>query len=439
MGRYYVGLALRRCRQNVGMVALLVLTMALGIASCMTALTIFQALSGEPLPGISEHLYVATMDAREVADKDTGSYDAPHSYLKLTDARALVDAHRARQQVALAQTYTRIGTADGQHAQQVRGLLAYGPVLQMFGVPLRFGRGWSAAEQAANDPVIVIDSDLATALFGRADAVGRSVAFGNRSFRVIGVTAPWKPHTEFLDLPRNEGAVLGQDEQVFVPAQAALAAGEGPLTSGECGKGSPVVSFQSSRLDNCRWLETWVSLESPASVKKWGRFLADYAGTQHASGRFVHKPQAKLYGVTPWMTANHVVPDDVSLNLALAGSFLLLCLVNVAGLLAARFLRRQADVAIRRALGASRRDVFAQHVVETGILGLLGGVVALPLTALGLWIVRMQPVAYGDAARFSPAVFAMLLLLSLGVGLIVGILPAWRVCRQPPALQIKVA
>ena len=61
------------------MVALLVLTMALGIASCMTALTIFQALSGEPLPGISEHLYVATMDAREVADKNTGSYDTPQS------------------------------------------------------------------------------------------------------------------------------------------------------------------------------------------------------------------------------------------------------------------------------------------------------------------------------------------------------------------------
>ena len=83
--------------------------------------------------------------------------------------------------------------------------------------------------------------------------------------------------------------------------------------------------------------------------------------------------------------------------------------------------------------------MFTQHVVETGILGLLGGLVALPLTALGLWIVRMQPVAYGDAAHFSPAVFAMLLLLSLGVGLIVGILPAWRMCRQPPALQIKVA
>jgi putative ABC transport system permease protein len=116
----------------------------------------------------------------------------------------------------------------------------------------------------------------------------------------------------------------------------------------------------------------------------------------------------------------------------------LLCLVNVAGLLAARFLRRQADVTIRRALGASRRDVFTQHLVETGVLGLIGGALALPLTWLGLWIVRMQPVAYADAAHFSVSAFAALLLLSLVVGLVVGILPAWRVCRQPPAMQIKL-
>jgi putative ABC transport system permease protein len=139
------------------------------------------------------------------------------------------------------------------------------------------------------------------------------------------------------------------------------------------------------------------------------------------------------------MTLHHVVPDDVRLNLILAGAFLLLCMVNVAGLLAARFLRRQADVAIRRALGASRRTVFMQHLVETGLLGLLGGTLALPLTWLGLWIVRKQPVAYAEAARFSPAVFASLLLLSLGVGMAVGILPAWRICRLPPAMQIKQA
>jgi putative ABC transport system permease protein len=438
MFRYYLGLAWRRCRQSLSMVALLTLTMAIGIASCMTALTIFGALSGEPLPGISPYLHVATMDARGAVDKNNNDYDKPHSYLNLVDAKALVDAGRARQQVALAQSYTLVGRPDGKQSDQVQGLMAYGPVLGMFGVPLRHGRPWTAEEEASGAPVVVIDSELAQKLFGTEHAVGRSVSMGDRSFRVVGVSAPWKPRTQFLDLPRNQGNVLGQPEQFFVPARSALAAGVGPLTAGECGKGAAIVSFQSAEVDKCRWLEVWVALDTPAAVDAWRQFVVGYADAQHAAGRFVYPPQAALYGVQSWMTANHVVPDDVGLNLALAGAFLLLCLVNVAGLLAARFLRRQADVTIRRALGASRRNVFAQHLVETAVLGLLGGVLALPLTWLGLWIVRMQPVAYADAAQFSPSAFAALLLLSLAVGLVVGILPAWRVCRQPPAMQIKL-
>lgn len=435
---YYLDLARRRCRQNLPMVALLVLTMAIGIASCMTAMTIFGALAGEPLPGISPHLYVATMDARDALDTDDESYKVPQSYLLQEDARALVDAGRARQQVALAQSYIRVGDVEGKVPEQATGLLGYGPLMPMLGVPLRYGRAWTNAEQAAHDPVVVIDANLAEKFFGTENAVGRSVKMGERAFRVIGVSAPWRPHTQFLDLERNMGSVLGQDEQFFLPAGSALDGGVGPTTSGKCGKDAPVVSFQSAEVDKCRWMEVWLALDTPAEVAAYQQFLAGYAEAQHRAGRFAYPPRAALYGTEAWMTQHRVVPDDVRLNAMLAGAFLLLCIVNVAGLLAARFLRRQGDVAIRRALGASKRAIFAQHVVETSVLGLFGGVLALPLTWLGLWIVRMQPVAYAEAARFSPGVFAGLLLLSLAVGVVVGILPAWRVCRQPPALQIKL-
>lgn len=436
---YYLRLALRRCRQNVPMVLLLVLTMAIGIASCMTAMTVFRALSGAPLPGVSPYLYVATMDAREAVDKDNPDYKRPDSLLKLLDAKTLVDAHRAVQQVAVAQSLTTLGDADGKKSTRAYGLMAYGPVLQIFGVPLRYGRPWTEAEQAANAPVLVVDTHVAQKLFGTENAVGRSVMLGKRSFRVIGVSAPWKPRVQIFNLAQNGGSVMGQDENFFVPAQAALDAGVGPFVAGECGKDAPVVSFQSAAVAQCRWMETWVRLDTPVQVGGYGQFLAGYADAQHDAGRFIYPPQAKLYGTQAWMTLNHVVPDDVHLNLMLSGGFLLLCLVNVAGLLAARFLRRQGDVAIRRALGASKRTVFMQHLVETALLGLIGGVLALPLTWLGLWIVRMQPVGYAEAARFSPGVFAILFALSVGVGLLVGILPAWRVCRQPPALQIKIA
>lgn len=437
---YYLHLAWRRCRQGPAMVALLVLTMAIGIASCMTAMTVFGALAGDPLPGISEHLYVVSMDAREVGDRPLDDDDdGLHSYLKTVDARALVDAHRTRRTAALAQSMATLDNPDGSHSEHATGLIGYGPLSGLLGVPLRYGRPWTPAEEAARTPVVLIDADIARKLFGRENVVGRTVEMDGHAFRVVGVTVPWHPRTQFFDLSRNVGNVLGQDESFFVPMQAALDADVGPITSGECGKDAAVVSFQSTKLDRCRWLEVWAEADDASQAAAFGTFVDQYGRAQHRAGRFVAPPQAKLYGTAAWMAAHRVVPDDVRLNLALAGAFLLLCLVNVAGLLAARFLRRQSDVAIRRALGASRRELFVQHLVETALLGLGGGVLALPLTLLGLWIVRMQPVAYADAASFSPAVFGGLLALSLLAGLLVGVLPAWRVCRLSPASQIKTA
>lgn len=433
MFRYYLQLAFRRCRNSPAIVALVVLTMAIGVAACMTALTIFAALEGEPLPGISNHLYVATMDAQEQVSK----YGQGDSLLKLRDAKALVDAHRAPAQVALVTSYTQVENPDGKQSDNVEGLLAYGPALQELGVPLRYGRPWTPAEQASHAPVAVIDSQLALKLFGIANAVGRSVEMSRHRFRVIGVTAPWKPRTAFVDAASNSGP--GDNIQLFLPIGAALDAGVGPSDSGECGKSSVDITFGSVDVQRCRWLEVWVSLPTPGAVAAYQRFLANYADAQHAAGRFVYPPQAKLYRTREWMTLNDVVPGDVQLNVILAGAFLLLCIVNVAGLLTARFLRRQADVAIRRALGAAWRQVFAQHLVESGLLGLAGGVLALPLTWFGMWIVRKQPVAYAEAAQFSWSVFLALLLLSVVVGMLVGVLPAWRVCRLSPASQIKQA
>lgn len=438
---YYLQLALRRCRRSPAVVALVVLTMAIGIAACMTALSIFGALEGQPLPGISNHLYVATMDARETAGKNgnESAYGSADSLLKLRDARALVDAHRAPAQIALTHTYAQVGNPNGKQTDAVTGLLAYGPVLRELGVPLRFGRPWTQAEQTSHAPVAVIDSKLAEKLFGTADAVGRSVEIQQHRFQVIGVTAPWKPRTAFIGAANFGGQVVGSDLQLFLPVGAALDAGIGPETSGECGSSATDMTFGSVDVQHCRWLEVWVALKTPAAVASYQRFLAGYAAAQHDAGRFVYPPQAKLYGTRAWMALNHVVPNDVSLNVILAGAFLVLCMINVAGLLTARFLRRQADVAIRRALGASWRQVFAQHLVESGLFGLMGGVLALPLTLLGMWIVRKQPVGYAPAAHFSIGVFIGLLVLSLIVGMIVGILPAWRVCRLPPAMQIKQA
>jgi putative ABC transport system permease protein len=113
------------------------------------------------------------------------------------------------------------------------------------------------------------------------------------------------------------------------------------------------------------------------------------------------------------------------------------CLLNTVGLLLAKFLRRSSEIGVRRALGASRRAIFAQCLVEAGTVGLAGGLLGLGLAMLGLWAVRQQPASYAELARLDPAMLLTTFLLAIVASLLAGLLPAWRACEVPPAIQLK--
>jgi len=138
-----------------------------------------------------------------------------------------------------------------------------------------------------------------------------------------------------------------------------------------------------------------------------------------------------------WLDFNGVVPSDVRLQTWLAFAFLAICLFNTVGLLLAKFLRRGGEIGVRRALGASRRAVFAQCLVEAGLIGLLGGIGGWLLTLVGLWLVRRQSVAYADLAHLDLGMFVTTFVTAVAVSLLAGALPALRASRIAPALQLK--
>jgi putative ABC transport system permease protein len=131
------------------------------------------------------------------------------------------------------------------------------------------------------------------------------------------------------------------------------------------------------------------------------------------------------------------VPGDLRLQLWLALGFLGVCMLNIVGLLLAKFLRRSGEISVRRALGARRRDVFLQLGMEAGMVGLAGGTLGLGLAELGLWSVRQRPDGYAHLAQMDSAMLLGTFLLAAVAGLCAGLVPAWRACHIPPALQLK--
>ena len=440
--RYAVELGLRGLLRHPRTMLLTVILLGLGLAAVMSMLTLLAMLSADPLPGISERLHLAWVDSRAAPTSGSAAEpdaDAPPFLLKLADAQALMALQPAVRQTALVSTPLTVQPGDdADTSATTNAVLALGPMLSMFGVPLQHGRYWTAAEEHDRVPVAVIGDATARALFGDVDAVGQDLRIGSTLFRVIGVAGAWAPRPRFHFLQAGQAVWSERSESLFLPLHAALDAGVAPMATRDCdGRGVGGYGFDSIDLGACRWLALWAELPDESTRAAYADALAGYARSRHAAGVFERPAASRLDSVPAWLAANRVVPDSVRLYLWLAVGLLALCMVNVAGLLAARFLRRGSELGVRRVLGAPRRSVLVQCLVEALAAGTLGGLLAWPLTLFGLWVIRLQDHGYTDLARFEPRLFALLLALAIGTGLLVGLVPALRAARIEPVLQIK--
>ena len=445
MLRYPLHLALHGLRRYPRNSVLAAITVAVGLAASMTMFTLLHVLSADPLPGRSQHLYLAWIDSVQTKHHDYSSLNGitrvQNWMVKPDAAQAILDGHRALRQTAVADLSLDVSDADGRHVQKDQSVLATTTdFMPMFGVPLRSGRPWTAEEDARHARVAMIDVDLARRVFGSADAVGRTLRLGHALFEVVGVTGRFAPSPHFYGLS-SWVFDASRHESVFVPYTAARDADLPIVFSGPCDDLGNTGSTMSDKFDagHCAWLQLWVQLDSTAQRADYNAFLDHLSSQWPRSDAFGPPLPAQLRSVGEWLASEHVVPATASLNVWLALSFLLLCMLNVVGLLTAKFLRGGVEVGSRRALWAARRPTSLQHGREACAICLSGGLLALPLTWGGLWILRQQAQDYVSLARLDLSMFVMLFVLALLVGVMVGVLPAWRASGVEPGLQVKSA
>ena len=430
MFAYYLDLALRSLKRNKVLTALMVLAIALGIGASMTTLTVLHVLSGDPLPGKSAKLYYPQLDPRDLKNFRPG--EEPPEQVSWMDGMNLLKAGRADRQALMTGGAVAIEPPDASidpFFESAR--FTTRDFFPMFGVPFRYGGAWSAADDGNDARLVVLSRKINDKLFGGKDSTGKILRMGGKDFRVVGVLDGWRPVPHFYDLMTGNYA---ESEGVYLPLRTAIDM-ELPFNgSRDCwGNGANVE--QKTAL--CTWLQFWVRLDTPAKAAAYKRFLVNYSRQQKSMGIYQREPNVHLRNLMQWLDYNHVVPSDVHLQFWLALGFLVVCLVNTIGLMLAKFLRRAGELGVRRALGASRRSLFAQLLVEAGSVGLVGGIGGLMLALLGLWLVRMQPSDYAALAHLDLPMLLATFLLAIGATLFAGLLPAWRACLIPPALQLK--
>jgi putative ABC transport system permease protein len=431
MFAYYCNLALRSFRRDKALTALMVFAIALGIGACMTTLTVFHVLSGDPIPGKSDRLFYVQLDPAEMNDFTPG--EEPNEQVTRFDAETMLREKRGTRQAMMTGGGVSITPdREGLTPFVIDTRYTSADFFAMFDTPMLYGNGWSAKEDDARARVVVISRSLNDRVFGGGNSVGKQLRIDQADFTVVGVVDEWRPTPRFYDMNSDRYGAL---EDVFLPFTTSRDLEMGRNGSMDCWGDSGGDSTGPNA--PCAWIQYWVELDSADKATAYRDYLVNYSDQQRAAGRYKRPTNVRLRNVMEWLEYNRVVPSDVVMQLWLGMGFLLVCLVNTVGLLLAKFLRRGSEIGVRRALGASRAAIFSQCLVEAGAIGVAGGVLGLGLSLLGLWAVRLQPASYAELAHLDVGMLALTFVLAIVASVLAGLLPAWRAMQVTPAIQLK--
>ena len=436
MFRYYLKLGVFSIRKNPVLSSLMVAAIAVGIGACMTILNIDYVMSGNPIPHRSDVLYHVQVDSWDPNDPYEDP-DVPPEQVTYLDGHALWQAQAARRQ-ALSYKSTRVVQPQGDDERPFSALTrsTTGDFFAMFDTPFLYGGGWDASSDLNEEYVVVIGREINERVFGGGDSVGETIVLNNQSYTVTGVMDTWEPLPKFYDV--NNGP-FEEIEELFIPFSVSIANEVGSSGNTSCWK--PAEGGWEGRLaSECIWMQLWVELHGESEKQEYLAFLDGYAESQKAAGRFPRPINNRLNDVMEWMEDREVVAEDVNVLLGIAVLFLVVCLLNTIGLLLAKVARRTGDISLRRALGASRRAVFSQYIVEAGMIGAAGGVLGIGMTWLGLQGIRGL---YGDLDFIARLVAMDWPIIFMAVGLAIvsalaaALYPTWRACHVHPASQLK--
>jgi len=436
MFAYYLDLALRSLKRMKALTGLLILTIGFGVPASMTTWSVFGGVAGDPIPWKSSKLYVPQIDAwgptvqKNNPDPEKGPPDA----LTYGDAVGLMRDHRGKLQSAMYMLSPSVVPAKvGEHPFNTMGHAVFSEFFPMVDVPFKYGSGWSAADDESRAQVAVISSKVNRRVFGGGDSVGKTINIDGHDYRVVGVMGEWNPQPRFYDVV-NTGGFLSQDEGVLLPFNTTIAADMSNDGNTNCSEAPKETGFVGLQRSSCIWIEYMVQLDSAADAQRFKDYLEGFARQRYPGWA----PNVRLRGLMAWLDHEHVVPPDTRISLYVALGLLLVCLVNTAGLLLAKFLRRSSEIGVRRALGASRREIYTQFLIEAGMVGLAGGALGLLLTWLGIvgvgWVL---PRDIADLARLDVSLFATTLAVAIVATMLAGLYPTMRAAAVQPAWQLK--
>jgi predicted permease len=424
---------LRVLRRSPGYAAIAVISLAIGIGANTTVFSVAKQLLMMPLPvERPDELrlvywtprHVGPLEIGNIASssfKDTSgvSYRSNFSYPQFTAMRDTVAGSADLAAYALVERVT--ASAEGRAPVAVAGMLASGNFFGTVRPPFAAGRGLSASDDRAGAPVVaVISHSLWTRLFdGDPQAVGRTLRVNNVIVEIVGITA---------------AGYRGLSQTGFIPAtDITIALAHQPVISPEWSGTEPLFTAPKAY-----WIRVVGRMAGGTDSGVEEILQARLSGLLLDGGIKPEIAAKASIGIFPGargldsLRRAELVP--LRILAAVAGIVLFIACLNVAGLMLARGVSRQRELAIRRALGAGRARIMRELLLESLLLGIAGGLTGL-LVALWLRPALQSMLASGLGTSGVTVALDWPLLgataaIACTAGIVAGLLPAIRFSRH---------
>lgn len=428
---YYLDLGWRSIKRTPFLSTLMVLAISIGIGITITTLNVYQMASINPAGERSSELFEVRLMSQA---NDT--WETINEQITYQDAYNLRASDVPTRQTAMFASGAAVQTEDPEFVPVLEKMrVTNSDFFGLFSVPFLYGGAWDKDVDSNPKYQLVISESLNVTLFGGKDSVGSTLYLDRKPYQIVGVTQAWNPSPKYYDV--NNGA-FGEAEKIFVPLSLAPIEEFQSWGNNQSWKNESMNTYAERLQSESHWMQYWVELNSPAQQEAYKQWLERYVEQQKSFGRF-ERPDARgeISDVAQWLDTNNVVPEDNKILVGLSALFLLVCLVNMLGLLLAKFLKRASEVGVRRAIGASRAQIFFQHMIEVGLIGFGGGVIGLLWAWATLAVLSSRFELEAALTQLDNSMWFVAPAIAVSASLIAGIYPAWRICTTNPSIYLK--
>lgn len=429
---YYLDMGWRSICKTPVLSGLMVLAISIGIGITTTSLNIYQVMSFNPAGERSDQLH-----AVQLWSAGPETWDEHRTLITYQDAMHLRTGNIPRAQAAMFRTGQAVQSDNVDVLPELRSVrVTDSGFFELFSVPFLHGGAWAKSVDQHAAYEVVINKELSEKYFGKVNSVGQIIYLNRKPYQIVGVIDNWNPAPKYYD-PTN--GAFNSAEAVYVPFSLTPIEEFSVWGNTNGWKFEPMVTYNDRLISEKVWVIFWVDLPSASAREEYRSWIRSYIEQQQSLGRYTDKAKAdvQLADVQKWLEVNRVLREDNKILLALSALFLCVCLVNILGLLLTKFLKRAPEVGVRRAIGANRRQIFAQHMVEVVMIGLLGGVLGL-LWAWGLLHVLTERFQMSETlTQLDATMWFIAPTIAIGAALLAGWYPAWVICRTQPSVYLK--